>query len=158
MTDFFPSLCRICDVPIPRSIEGRDLSGAWRGQPESFEHDAVLLMNFSAAYDELEDGMDWRGVKTKTHTYARWSNGNIELYDRQADPLEVNNLAQIAGHEDLVAKHEDIMIHLLAQRRDGFGPCSEVSNWYDAQRRVVKNAFGGLSSPETIPDWSLLYP
>jgi arylsulfatase A-like enzyme len=158
MTDFFPSLCRICDVPIPRSIEGRDLSGAWRGQTESFEHDAVLLMNFSAAYDELEDGMEWRGVRTRTHTYARWRNGKVELYERQSDPLEVNNLAQIAGHEELVAQHEQMMIDLLAQRGDGFGPCSEVSNWYDEQRRIVKNAFGDLSSPETIPDWSLLYP
>ena len=30
--DFFPTLCGLCDVPLPRSVEGYDLSGAWLGQ------------------------------------------------------------------------------------------------------------------------------
>jgi hypothetical protein len=35
-------------------------------------------------------------------------------------------------------------------------PCEEAKSWLDDQRRVVKNAFGELSHPESVPDWSLL--
>ncbi len=29
-------------------------------------------------------------------------------------------------------------------------------DWYDAQRRIVRNAHGPLGDPEDEPDWSLL--
>ena len=155
--DFFPTLCRLSGLPVPRSVEGCDLSEAWRGIPDAFEHEAVLLMNFSAAYDWLEDGMEWRGVRTPTHTYARWLDGTVELHDRRADPLEMENLAGRDGHRELEAGLEDRMQHLMARRGDTFVPCTEWKDWFDAQRRVVKNAYGELSPPETCPDWSLLY-
>ena len=31
MTDYFPTICALAGVPIPRSIEGRDVSSAWMG-------------------------------------------------------------------------------------------------------------------------------
>ena len=157
MPDFFPTLCRLCDVPIPRSVEGRDLSEAWRAVPGAFEHEAVLLMNFSAAYDWLEDGMEWRGVRTPTHTYARWLDGTVELYDRRADPLEMENLAGRDGQRAVQADLEDRMQRLMAGRGDALVPCTGWKDWFDSQRRVVKNAYGELSPPETCPDWSLLY-
>ena len=157
MPDLFPTLCRLCDVPIPRSVEGCDLSDAWRGISGAFQHDAVLLMNFSAAYDWLEDGMEWRGVRTPTHTYARWLDGTVVLHDRRADPLEMENLAGRDDHRGLEADLEDRMQQLMAQRGDVLAPCSRWKDWFDSQRRVVKNAYGELSPPETCPDWSLLY-
>jgi len=42
------------------------------------------------------------------------------------------------------------------RRNDQLLPCEESKNWLDEQRRVVKNAFGELSHPESVPDWSLL--
>ena len=122
MPDFFPTLCRLCDVPIPRSVEGRDLSDAWRGLPGAFEHEGVLLMNFSAAYDWLEDGMEWRGVRTPTHTYARWLDGTVELYDRRVDPLEMENLAGRDDQRDLESNLEHRMLRLMARRGDALVP------------------------------------
>ena len=157
MPDFFPTLCRLCDVPIPRSVEGRDLSDAWRGLPGAAEHEGVLLMNFSAAYDWLEDGMEWRGVRTPTHTYARWLDGTVELYDRRADPLEMDNLAGRDDQRNLESELEERMLRLMARRGDVLAPCTRWKDWFDSQRRVVKNAYGELGPPETCPDWSLLY-
>ena len=157
MTDFFPTLCRLSGVPVPRSVEGFNLSDAWRGIHGAFEHEAVLLMNFSAAYDWLEDGMEWRGVRTPTHTYARWLDGTVELYDRRADPLEMENLAGRDDHRELQADLEDRMQRLMARRGDALVPCTQWKDWFDTQRRIVRNAFGELSPPENCPDWSLLY-
>ena len=91
--DVFPSLCGLCDIPVPRTIEGYDLSQAWQGVPEAFEQKAILTMNFTASYDYLKDGQEWRGVRTKRHTYARWLNGEVELFDLENDPLQMTNLA-----------------------------------------------------------------
>ena len=34
----------------------------------------------------------WRGVRTARYTYMRWQSGAEELYDRQADPFQLENL------------------------------------------------------------------
>ena len=43
------------------------------------------------------------------------------------------------------------------RRRDELVPCEDWKCWLDDQRRVVRNAFGELSHPESMPDWSLLH-
>ena len=43
------------------------------------------------------------------------------------------------------------------RRQDELVPCTQWKHWLDDQRRVVRNAFGELSHPESMPDWSLLH-
>ena len=43
------------------------------------------------------------------------------------------------------------------RRCDELVACTEWKHWLDEQRRVVRNAFGALSHPESEPDWSLLH-
>ena len=154
--DLFPSLCSLFDVPIPRTVEGIDLSGAWLGVPGAREQEAVLTMNFSAQFDWLADGLEWRGVRTKRYNYSRWLDGRTELYDLAHDPLEMHNLAGEPQHRALEERMESLMRELQARRGDELVPCTQWSNWFDAQRRVVRNAYGPLSHPEDGPDWSLL--
>jgi arylsulfatase A-like enzyme len=154
--DFFPSLCQLCGTPIPRSIEGNDLSGAWRGQPDAFEQEAVLTMNFSLLYDWFADGLEWRGIRTKEHSYSKWLNGKEELFDLEADRLQMNNLIEDARHAQLRDHMRNLLEELQAVRGDELVPCTQWRNWLDEQRRVVRNAFGPLSHPEGEPDWSLL--
>ena len=44
----------------------------------------------------------------------------------------------------------------MEARNDSFLPCREYSDWFDYQRRVVRNMHGPLGDPEDEPDWSLL--
>jgi len=154
--DYFPSLCGLCGIPIPRSVEGYDLSDAWRGRPGAFEQEAVLTMNFSNKYDWFADGMEWRGVRTKRHSYDRWLDGPVELFDLENDPLEMTNLAEASHAKRLRTEMEGILRELQAKRGDELVPCTQWAHWLDHQRRVVRNAFGPLDDPEGQPDWSLL--
>jgi hypothetical protein len=46
----------------------------------------------------------------------------------------------------------------MARRGDALVPCRDYAVWFDAYRRVVRNAYGPLRHPESAPDWSLLAP
>jgi arylsulfatase A-like enzyme len=154
--DFLPSLCALCGVAIPRTVEGHDLSAAWRGERGAFEQEAVLTMNFSSRYDWIGNGQEWRGVRTRRYNYARWLDGRQELYDLARDPLEMDNLIDSPEHRAVRARMEEMLGQLQSRRGDVLGPCEQYRDWFDSQRRVVRNAFGPLSHPEGEPDWSLL--
>jgi arylsulfatase A-like enzyme len=156
MPDIFPSLCGLCEIPVPGSVEGIDLSASWRGVHGAGEQDGVLTMNFSAKYDLFEDGMEWRGVRTKTHSYAVWLNGRKELYDLARDPLQMDNQSGVPAAAGLESRLRALMSDLQRRRGDALVPCTQWRDWFDSQRRVVKNAFGPLGDPEEMPDWSLL--
>ncbi len=151
MVDFFPTLCGLAGVPVPRSIEGSDLSNDWRS---SAADDSAFIMNFSKWFDWFQDGAEWRGVRTQQHMYAEWLSGRVELYDLEQDPLQMRNLAGRSGA--LETRLQDLLRTHQQQRQDELVPCTDWKHWLDEQRRVVRNAHGPLSHPESEPDWSLL--
>lgn len=157
MPDVFPSICGLAGIPVPRSVEGRDLSAALRGE-QGPANEALLVMNFSKYYDWFEDGAEWRGVRTGSATYVEWLDGRRQLFDLHDDPYQLENLAGRAGHKALESDCREALRALQTQRGDELVPCSAWKHWLDQQRRVVRNAFGELSHPESIPDWSLLHP
>jgi len=152
--DVFPSLCGLCGIPVPRSIEGCDLSDAWRGVDGAFEQEAVLTMNFLESAEHALG--EWRGVRTKKHSYVRWLDGRTVLYDLEDDPLEKNDLTGDPEARETCRRLESRLQELLARRHDEFLAWNEYQGWLDNQRRVVRNAYGRMRHPESEPDWSLL--
>lgn len=157
--DIFPSICNICDIPIPRSIEGYDLSESWKGEADAFEQEAILTMNFSKIddyHDNFVGGNEWRGVRTKRYSYVKWLNGKECLFDLTKDPLQTNNLIDDVDYSKILINLKKLMIRLQKERGDKLMPCEDYKRWFDHKRRVIKNAYGPLSDPEGVPDWSLL--
>jgi hypothetical protein len=64
--------------------------------------------------------------------------------------LAGRGMATEAALEEMLRAHQ-------ARRHDELVACTEWKHWLDEQRRVVRNAFGALSHPESEPDWSLLH-
>jgi arylsulfatase A-like enzyme len=153
MVDWFPTLCELAGIPVPRSIEGTSKAAAILGNTQI--DDSAFIMNFSKWFDWFQDGAEWRGVRTREHTYAQWLNGKVELYDLQEDPLQMNNLAG-AGSQAEGEMQARLKAH-QTKRQDELVACTDWKHWLDNERRVVRNAFGELSHPESQPDWSLLH-
>ena len=65
----------------------------------------------------------------------------------------MNNLA--ASIYRLQTSLQELLAHTQSLRNDELVPCKDWKHWLDEQRRVIKNAYGPLSHPESEPDWSL---
>ncbi len=56
----------------------------------------------------------------------------------------------------LLAEMATRLADLMAMHDDKLEPCTSCANWFDSQRRVIRNAHGPLPNPEAEPDWTLL--
>jgi arylsulfatase A-like enzyme len=154
--DFFPTLCGLLGLPIPRTVEGLDLSAAWLGRPDARTREATLTMNFGSHTDYIWNGQEWRGVMTGSHHYVEWLAGPRQLFDLRQDPLEQHNLHDDPAQSTIVARHREMLRRLQAERGDRLQPCEAYHAWCDPQRRIIRNSFGPLPDPEGEPEWSLL--
>ena len=91
--DFAPTLLGLMGLEVPRYMEGRDLSHIVLGK-EGPEPESIFLTEPVIVDQGLRQGIrEWRGVRTKRYTYARWADGEgWLLYDNEADPYQLENL------------------------------------------------------------------
>ena len=85
-------------------------------------------MNFTASYDYLEDGQEWRGIRTKRYSYASWLNGTVEIFDLVNDPLVMIYLADSPDSEELRHQMEVKLQELMRARNDDMVPCTRHRN------------------------------
>jgi iduronate 2-sulfatase len=79
--DLVPLIYRTCDVEPPSTLQGEDLS--------------LLLRDSSATLREVVFSEVAGRVMAQTlrYKYAYYQDGSAELYDLEADPHEIENLA-----------------------------------------------------------------
>lgn len=97
--DIMPTLLGLCGIPVPAGVEGLDYSGHIRGGPDPSDGAAVLACHqpFGQFTVKHHGGREYRGLRTRRHTYVRDLNGPWLLFDNEADPYQQRNLAQDAG-------------------------------------------------------------
>jgi len=91
--DVMPSLLSLMDISIPDGVEGMDLSAAMRGKPCDGPESAFLTIPVPVDQAVAANIGEWRGVRTRRYTYARWQDGSgWVLYDNAEDPYQLHNL------------------------------------------------------------------
>jgi len=112
MVNVFPTLAALCGLPIPEGLDGHNMSPLLADPESDWEWPAM---------SEIKTGnmavrtMDWR--------YIRYNDGTEELYDREADPYEWNNLAGNPEYQEIMAKHRKWIPENFAKPvsgKDGF--------------------------------------
>ena len=87
--DFYPTLAELCGLPVARSVEGRSLVPLLKNPQAEWNHPAYSVWS--------EDGRTLQGVAVRTDKwrYAEFDGGKggAMLFDEQADPDELKNLA-----------------------------------------------------------------
>ena len=101
--DLVPLFYRACGVSPPDTLQSEDIS-ALLSDPSATIRDAAFSENLGRAM-----------VRTTCHKYAHYVDGSCELYDLEADPNELSNLAgDPAYHEVQAALHARLTEHWLA--------------------------------------------
>lgn len=145
--DHLPTLCALAGVESQGAIDGADLSRAVLGTGGR-DREGVLIMNYTSHWDYFDSGTnwpEWRGVRTRRYTYAKWLKGGEDLYDNQADPFQMNNLAADPRHQKVLDRLRARMKQLLAEAHDEFLPGTAYADWYDDQRVLIRTALGPVS-------------
>ena len=101
--DIYPTLCGLAGIPIPQHCMGRDLSALMLAKGHVKESEMVFLMNHQGPPNRQEVNVQtYRGVRTKTHTYAVQLDGVWVLYDNVKDPYQVKNLVKDPASKPLI--------------------------------------------------------
>jgi arylsulfatase A-like enzyme len=123
VSDHTPTLLGLAGIAVPDEMNGLDLSAVLLGRSE--DEPSSVMIDAYVSFDQARDYQPWRGVRTKRHTYVRWLRGGALLYDNQADPYQLRNLAVEAGHEATIEALEAELQGWLDRLGDDFLPGEE---------------------------------
>lgn len=80
--NIYPTMCSVAGLPKPAHLEGFDMMPLLKDPKAAWEHPGITT-----------HGRLNHTVRTEGWRYIRYANGDEELYDEAADPLEYANLA-----------------------------------------------------------------
>jgi arylsulfatase A-like enzyme len=118
--DIMPTLCGLCGLPVPDSVEGRDYTPLIDGRP--FKSEPSLIANYHPFGQSSRNlgGREWRGIRTEQYTYVRDLNGPWLLFDNTADPYQQNNLVHSPEKLGLRQQLDQILNRKLIETGDTF--------------------------------------
>ena len=119
--DVMPTLLGLCGAPIPKAVQGTDLSSFVLGKGGK-KPEAVLLQRIVGRDKKIGE---WRGVRTDRYTYARTKTKGWLLFDNEKDPYQTNNLIDKPEYKEVQDKLEAELQKLLKKAGDDFAPTEE---------------------------------
>jgi arylsulfatase A-like enzyme len=145
--DVMPTLLKLCDMPIPRSVEGLDYSGYIKGGRNPDPDSAALISCIApfAEWNRLVGGREFRGLRTMRYTYVRDLKGPWLLYDDDQDPYQQHNLVGTAEFHELQTRLDALLNARLNAAGDEFKPADYYLGKWGYKDRV--NAQGALPAP-----------
>lgn len=89
LVDIFPTLSELAGLPIPSSVQGKSLVPILKDPAASVKDSAI---SFNKGHS----------LRTSRWHYMRYNDQTKELYDMEADPDQITNLANDAEHRGVV--------------------------------------------------------
>lgn len=133
--DIMPSLLSLMGLPIPKEVEGTDLSACIRGEADTQEGALMMCTGPTAVFG---DGNEWRAYRTKQYTYAVFKADGLELlFDNRRDPYQMENLMGDPAYAETAA---DLRARMLA-RMERIGDTFENNTYYEknwVENRLIK--------------------
>jgi arylsulfatase A-like enzyme len=129
--DIMPTLLGLCGVAIPKTVEGIDYSDYVRGGKNPSDGAALIACPAPfAQWGRRNGGREYRGIRTTRYTYVRDLTAPWLLFDNQADPFQMHNLANEPEHATVQRELEATLARKLKQNSDEFLPADAyIKKW-----------------------------
>jgi arylsulfatase A-like enzyme len=132
--DLFPTLAELCGITPPSNLQGQSLVPMLNDQSVNGRGWAITqvtraggdrLPNAGRATNRSERQFFGYSLRTPRWRYTEWNEGRQgrELYDHDADPRELTNLAEHPNHADML---DDLSQQLRTAVRATFPPTGET--------------------------------
>ncbi|HEY3269315.1 MAG TPA: sulfatase-like hydrolase/transferase [Armatimonadota bacterium] len=147
--DIAPTLLGLLGLPAPEEMEGMDVSARIQGNAGP-EPEFALLQGTGHTY-LWADGFEWRAVRNKRYTYARYRvDGSELLFDNIEDPYQMRNLAGDPGSQPVLQELREAMAEKMRSLNDEFNACTYYrDHWMapDDPLSVIASARGPFVGP-----------
>ena len=142
--DLMSTILGLAALPIPDTVEGMDLSKTCLGEVGE-EPEFAFLQGMGHTY-LWKDGHEWRAVRDKRFTYAKYLvDGSELLFDNQLDPQQTKNLIDDLYYTEIYKKMKDRMASKMKELNDDFKVMSWYKdNWVDENRNIIRSAKGNF--------------
>lgn len=129
--DIMPTLLGLCNIQIPKSVEGLDFSSILKGNKKSrVNHTLISCVQPFGQWTRKKGGKEFRGIVTARYTYAKDLSGPWLLFDNSEDPFQSNNLVGNIKYSEIQKKLEKALQKTLKDRKDEFRPGMEyIKKW-----------------------------
>lgn len=146
--DIMPTLLGLMGLhsQIPREVEGQDLSFALSGGPGA-EPEAAFMQGLGHTH-LWQDGFEWRAVRDKRFTYARYlRDGREVLLDRKNDPHMKTDVAQDPSYAQEIRRLRTLMARRMEDLNDDFQKCTWYRDHWMYKKFSVKAVARGEFGP-----------
>ncbi len=121
--DLMPTLLGLCDIPIPKTVEGKDRSAIVSGAQSSSDEPALIACYTPfGEWTRVNGGREYRGIRTQRWSYVRDLNGPWLMFDNQKDPHQMQNLVGNSQYAGTQAELDRALSRKLEQTQDEFRP------------------------------------
>ena len=119
--DLLPTLLGLSGIPSPETAVGTNYAPHLLGDADPPADSALLACYHPfGEYERRNGGREYRGLRTKSHTYARTLDGPWLLYDNVADPYQQTNLINRPEVAQLQAELDQALDAKLVEIGDEF--------------------------------------
>jgi len=147
--DLMPTLLGLAGLPVPRAVEGMDISHCALGT-RGPEPEAALLQG-TGTTAAWADGHEWRALRGKRYTYAVYRRDHSELlFDNQADPWQTNSLVGDAKHAEALDGLRKQLKRRMEELNDTFEACTWYRDHWTRDRNILRGARGGTHDIEVL--------
>ena len=110
LLDMYPTLVELCGLPNAGGLQGHSLVALLADPQAAWPHPAFTVAKNGDAFGQ--------SVRTERFRYSEWNGGaaGAVLFDEQADPHEMKNLAGDPQHAAIVAEMKALLAQLPPQK------------------------------------------
>ena len=139
--DIMPTVLSMLNIPIPSTVEGKDMSSHVLGKGGA-DHDAAHMQGMGATA-AWTDGSEWRALRDHEFTYAVYHRDGKELlFNNPKDPYQMIDLAGEPSSAATLKHYRTLSQDWRKGQNDTFEACSWYQSRWTTDRNITNTARG----------------